>query len=276
MNAKELYNKCVEELSFTDDAKFEALCLFETLLNINKTSLISKDLVIGNDEINIINQAIIRRENSEPLQYILGSWDFYDMTFLVGEGVLIPRPETETLVDFALEKIKDIESPVIYDLCAGTGCIGLTIAKHRKDAKVYLFEKEEKAFSYLVKNKEKYELNNATVIQCDIFNFDFSEIPLCDVLLSNPPYIESDEICDLQSEVLFEPISALDGGKDGLAFYRVICDKWLKQVKSNGFVAFECGEEQSKAICDIFKSKTSSYEVLFDFNNIDRIITFRI
>ena len=260
MNAKELYNKCVEELSFTDDAKFEVLCMFETLLNINKASLISKDLFISNDEINIINQAISRRKNSEPLQYILGSWDFYDLSFYVGDGVLIPRPETEMLVDFALEKIKDIESPVIYDLCAGTGCIGLTIAKHRKDAKVYLFEKEEKAFSYLVKNKEKYELNNATVVQCDIFNFDFSEIPLCDVLLSNPPYIESDEIRDLQSEVLFEPISALDGGKDGLAFYRVICDKWLKQVKNNGFIAFECGEEQSKPICDIFKSKTSSFE----------------
>lgn len=276
MNAKELYNKCVEELSFTDDAKFEVLCMFETLLNINKTSLISKDLVIGKDDIKIINQAISRRKNSEPLQYILGSWDFYDLSFYVGDGVLIPRPETEMLVDFALEKIKDIESPVIYDLCAGTGCIGLTIAKHRKDAKVFLFEKEENAFSYLVKNKEKYELNNATVIKCDIFNFDFSEIPLCDVLLSNPPYIESDEICDLQSEVLFEPISALDGGKDGLAFYRVICDKWLKQVKNNGFIAFECGEEQSKPICDIFKSKTSSFEVLFDFNNIDRIVTFGI
>ncbi len=276
MNAKEFYYKCVDELSFTNDAKFEALCMFETMLNIDKTALVTKDLFISEADIRKINVAISRRKKSEPLQYILGCWDFYDMTFYVGEGVLIPRPETEMLVDFALEKIQNIESPVIYDLCAGTGCIGLTIAKHRRDAQVYLFEKEEKAFNYLLKNKEKYKLNNATVVQCDIFNFDFSEIPLCDVLLSNPPYIESDEINDLQSEVLFEPFSALDGGEDGLAFYRVICDKWLKQVKSNGSVAFECGEEQSKAICDIFKSKTSSSEVLFDFNNIDRIVTFGI
>ena len=110
------------------------------------------------------------------------------MTFFVGDGVLIPRPETEMLVDFALTKIKDIESPVIYDLCAGTGCIGLTIANHRKDAKVYLFEKEKEAFYYLKKNKEKYELDNAIIINADIFNYDLSDSPMCDILLSNPPY----------------------------------------------------------------------------------------
>lgn len=276
MNAKEFYYKCVDELSFTEDAKFEALCMFETMLNIDKTSLITKDLNISDNDIKRIGSAIVRRKKSEPLQYILGSWDFYDMSFFVGDGVLIPRPETEMLVDFTLEKIKDIESPVIYDLCAGTGCIGLSIANHRNDAKVYLFEKEEKALNFLLKNKEKYKLDNATIIQCDIFDYDFSSLPLCDILLSNPPYIETAEIKSLQNEVLFEPISALDGGADGLDFYRVIYDRWLKQVKKNGIVAFECGEQQSKPICEIFKSKTSSSEVLFDFNNIDRIVIFGI
>ena len=276
MNAKKFYYKCVDELSFTEDAKFEALCMFETMLNIDKTSLITKDLNISDNDIKRIGSAIARRKKSEPLQYILGSWDFYDMSFFVGDGVLIPRPETEMLVDFTLEKIKDIESPVIYDLCAGTGCIGLSIANHRNDAKVYLFEKEEKALNFLLKNKEKYKLDNATIIQCDIFDYDFSSLPLCDILLSNPPYIETAEIKSLQNEVLFEPISALDGGADGLDFYRVIYDRWLKQVKKNGIVAFECGEQQSKPICEIFKSKTSSSEVLFDFNNIDRIVIFGI
>ncbi len=276
MKIKDFYNKCVSELSFTDDAKFEALCMFETMLNIDKTNLITKDSNINDIDIKLIENAIFRRKNGEPLQYILGSWDFYDMTFLVGEGVLIPRPETEMLVDFALEKIKDIESPVIYDLCAGTGCIGLTIANHRKDAMVYLFEKEEKAFKYLTKNKEKYKLDNATIIKCDIFDYDFSPLPLCDILLSNPPYIETKEIECLQREVLFEPISALDGGTDGLNFYRIIFDKWLQKVKKNGFVAFECGEDQSNTICELFSTKISSSKVLFDFNNIDRIVTFGI
>lgn len=276
MKIKDFYNKCVSELSFTDDAKFEALCMFETMLNIDRTSLITKDSNIDDIDIRLIENVIFRRKNGEPLQYILGTWDFYDMTFFVGEGVLIPRPETEMLVDFALDKIKDIESPVIYDLCAGTGCIGLAIANHRKDAMVYLFEKEEKAFNYLTKNKEKYKLDNATIIKCDIFDYDFSSLPLCDILLSNPPYIETKEIECLQREVLFEPISALDGGTDGLNFYRIIFDKWLQKVKKNGFVAFECGEDQSNPICEMFSAKISSSKVLFDFNNIDRIVTFGI
>ena len=276
MNAKEVYYKCVDELSFTDDAKFEVLCMFESILDIDKTSLITKDINLCDNDIKKIENAVLRRKNGEPLQYIIGCWDFYDMTFYVGEGVLIPRPETEMLVDFALEKIQNIESPVIYDLCAGTGCIGLTIAKHRKDAKVYLFEKEEKAFNYLLKNKEKYGLNNATLIKCDIFNYEFSSIPKCDILLSNPPYIETDEIKSLQSEVHYEPVTALDGGNDGLIFYKAIYDRWLRQVKKNGFLAFECGEGQSQLISYIFAKKISSSNVLFDFNNIDRIVIFGI
>lgn len=276
MTAKELYNICVQRLEFTDDAKFEVKCLFDSVLNIDKNSLIVKDISVSEDDTNKIFDAISRRENHEPLQYIIGNWDFYDMTFSVGEGVLIPRPETEMLVDFALEKIENINSPVIYDLCAGTGCIGLTIAKHRKDTTVYLFEKEENAFKYLKMNREKYGLNNAILIHADIFDYDFAHIPMCDILLSNPPYIKANEIKTLQDEVHHEPVSALDGGEDGLMFYRVICNKWLKQVKKNGFVALECGEEQSQEIIDIFREKYSFSKVIFDFNNIDRIVTFGI
>ena len=104
MTANELYSFCIKELDFTDDAKFEALCLFESLLNLNKQSLITGNISLTDEQIQTINNAIIRRKNREPLQYIIGNWDFYDMTFYVGEGVLIPRPETEMLVDFALEK----------------------------------------------------------------------------------------------------------------------------------------------------------------------------
>lgn len=276
MTANELYSFCIKELDFTDDAKFETLCLFESLLSINKQSLITNNILLSDEQIQTINNAIIRRKNREPLQYIIGNWDFYDMTFFVGEGVLIPRPETEMLVDFALEKAKNIKSPVIFDLCAGTGCIGLTIAKHLKDAKVFLFEKEDKAFEYLLKNKEKYKLDNASLIKADIFGYDVSLLPMCDILISNPPYIETAEISALQDEVHFEPYTALDGGEDGLIFYKAICQKWLSKVKTNGYVAFECGESQSIAICDIFNGKYKSSNIIFDFNNIDRIVTFGI
>lgn len=276
MTANVLYSFCIKELDFTDDAKFETLCLFESLLSINKQSLITNNILLTDEQIQTINNAIIRRKNREPLQYIIGNWDFYDMTFFVGEGVLIPRPETEMLVDFALEKAKNIKSPIIFDLCAGTGCIGLTIAKHLKDAKVFLFEKEDKAFEYLLKNKEKYKLDNASLIKADIFGYDVSLLPMCDILISNPPYIETAEISALQDEVHFEPFTALDGGEDGLIFYKAICRKWLSKVKTNGYVAFECGENQSTAICDIFNGKYKSSNIIFDFNNIDRIVTFGI
>lgn len=276
MKIREFYDDCVSRLDFTEDCAFETLCLFESLLGVTKTQIVTDSVILNEQQIATVNTAVERRKKGEPLQYIIGSWDFYDMTFLVGKGVLIPRPETEMLVDFALEKIKNIDSPVIYDLCAGSGCIGLTVAAHRKDARVFLFEKEDKAFEYLEKNAEKYALSNITAVKGDIFSIDNGDFPCCDVLLSNPPYIESGEIENLQKEVLSEPVIALDGGKDGLMFYRCICDRWIKNIKPQGYAAFECGENQSKDISLIFDGKYIENKVLFDFNDIDRIVTFRI
>ena len=276
MTIKELFRYCSEQLSFSDSPEFEAICIFEDLLNISKSKIYFDDIVVTDEQIKTVESVINRRKNGEPLQYILGKWDFYDMTFNVGKGVLIPRPETEILVDFALEKIKDIENPVIYDLCAGSGCIGLTVANHRKDAKVFLLEKEDGALKYLKSNKEKYNLDNAFIIKGDLFEVDFLNFPDADVILSNPPYIPACEIESLQKEVHFEPITALDGVIDGLDFYRCIAEKWVSKVKKNGYIALECGEEQSEDIINLFNGKYSEKQVIYDFNNIDRIVTFRI
>ena len=276
MTIKELFRYCSEQLSFSDSPEFEAICIFEDLLNISKSKIYFDDNVVIDEQIKTVESVTNRRKNGEPLQYILGKWDFYDMTFNVGKGVLIPRPETETLVDFALEKIKDIESPVVYDLCAGSGCIGLTVANHRKDAKVFLLEKEDGALKYLKSNKEKYNLDNAFIIEGDVFEIEFLNFPDADVILSNPPYIPACEIESLHKEVHFEPITALDGGIDGLDFYRCIAEKWISKVKKNGYIALECGEEQSEDIINLFNGKYSEKQVIYDFNNIDRIVTFGI
>ncbi len=276
MTLKETYSFCVSELYFSDCAEFEAQCLIEDFLGYYKHQIHSKDIVVDESNLTRIYEAISRRQNGEPLQYILGKWDFYDLTFSVGEGVLIPRPETEMLVDFALDKIKNIKNPILYDLCSGTGCIGLTIAKHRPDATVYLLEKESNAFKYLSLNKNELKLENAFIIQDDLYFVDLSVFPHADIILSNPPYINSDEISGLQKEVQFEPISALDGGNDGLDFYRCIAQRWQNKVKKNGYIALECGEEQSNSIIDIFHGKYTECNVIFDFNNIDRIVTFGI
>jgi len=115
-----------------------------------------------------------RRINGEPLQYILGEWEFMGLSFYVGEGVLIPRQETELLVEAASQRIKEMKSPVIFDLCAGTGCIGLSVAKLFKDASVYLLEKTDDAFVYLNRNKERLNISNAVLVKADIYKGFFS------------------------------------------------------------------------------------------------------
>ncbi len=276
MTIKELYSYCSNELSFTENENFETLCLFNDILGFTREQILIDDIIVSEEHKFKISNAILRRKNGEPLQYILGNWDFYDLSFSVGEGVLIPRPETEMLVDFALDKIRNMKKPVVYDLCAGTGCIGLTVAKHCPDATVYLLEKENKAFNYLIKNKNNLSLNNVTIINDDLFTVDLSLFPDADLILSNPPYIMSEEILSLQNEVLFEPFTALDGGKDGYDFYRCLSDRWCNKVNSSGYIALECGENQSQQIIELFKDKYVESNVIFDFNNIDRIVTFRI
>ncbi len=276
MTLKQLFVKCSNELDFTGCGSFEALCLFNDFLGITKEQIYLDEGEPTDIDLFKINNAVTRRKNGEPLQYIVGKWDFYDLTFNVGEGVLIPRPETEMLVDFALEKLKKVQNPVVYDLCAGSGCIGLTIAKHRPDATVFLLEKEESAYSYLISNKSALSIDNANVVKGDLFSIDTSIFPDAYMVLSNPPYIESDVIGSLQREVQFEPKSALDGGLDGLDFYKCLASKWAEKVVKNGYMAFECGEMQSEPIINIFSGKYIEKEVIFDFNNIDRIVTFRI
>ncbi len=276
MTLKELYSYCSHALEFGGSGDFETLCIFNDILNVSKSQIYIDSSSVSPEKISLIEDVIKRRKEGEPLQYILGTWDFYDLTLKVGKGVLIPRPETEMLVDFALDKLKNVKNPVVFDLCAGTGCIGLTVAKHRPDAIVYLLEKENDAFEYLGMNNEMLGLTNTKIIQGDLFNVDMSLFPDADMLLSNPPYINSSEICELQKEVQVEPVTALDGGEDGLDFYRCLAARWSKKVKHGCWIAMECGEKQSRSIIDIFGGTYSENNVIFDFNNIDRIVTFRI
>ena len=189
-----------------------------------------------------------RVKSGEPLQYVLGKWDFYNYEFSVGKGVLIPRPETEELVETALSSIKDKPSPVVLDLCSGSGCIGISIARERPDCSVYCVELFDEALAYLNKNAQNDK--NVKIIKADVLqNPDESILPLkADLIASNPPYIKRNEISSLQDEVQQEPISALDGGEDGLDFYRSIISKWLVLLKENGVVLFEIGEEQGEAV----------------------------
>ncbi len=215
-----------------------------------------------------------QRASGTPVQYVIGSWDFYGESFFVGEGVLIPRPETELLVDFACDYLKDKINPVVFDLCAGTGCIGLTIARLNPHAKVFLVEKSADAMKYLQRNADKFALTNVQIISGDIFRgFDAFDISKPDLILSNPPYINSGDIAGLQSEVLKEPAMALDGGKDGLDFYKAIAEKWLTHC--GGAIAVECGEGQAESIRAIFSNQCAETFSIRDFNDIERVVVGR-
>ncbi len=210
------------------------------------------------------------RANGVPVQYAIGSWDFYGECFSVGEGVLIPRPETELLVDFALDYLREIQSPVVFDLCAGSGCIGLSVAKIRPDATVILIEKSLAALEYLRKNAVAFGCPNVRIVSGDVLcGFDAFDLPLPDLILSNPPYIESGEIESLQPEVLHEPVMALDGGADGMIFYNAIAEKWLGSCSA---VAVECGEGQADLIKTLFSSVFADVHSVKDFNGIERVV----
>lgn len=196
-------------------------------------------------------QTLRRRLSGEPLQYILGEWDFYGITLKVGEGVLIPRPDTETVAERAIKLLKGNEKPLVYDLCAGSGCIGIALAKFG-GAKVKFFEKSEKALKYLKVNVESTN-TNGEIIVCDVLEEPNEDLIEADLIISNPPYIKSGVMPSLQREVQFEPKMALDGGEDGLIFYRTIANKWKKKIKKGGYLVFEIGFDQMAEVTEILK-----------------------
>ncbi len=279
MTIKEALSSLKDMLHGIDDGDLEARYILEKVTDLSYSQLLIKATdEISTEKFSEACSMAEKRISGEPIQYILGSWDFMDYTFSVGEGVLIPRPETEILVEYIAEKIKDIPEPVIYDLCSGSGCIGISLKRLRNDAKVFLVEKSDKALAYLTKNCAELceKLEDITVIEGDIlFPESFADLPEADVIVSNPPYIRSDEIPTLQSEVLREPVMALDGGEDGLVFYRCLVNQWSKKLTERGFMAFECGEDQAEDISALFNKIDFDSETINDYNNIQRIVIGR-
>ena len=228
---------------------FETDVIIETALNIDKTQLIMKlETELSIEETEKISTIASKRVDGYPLQYIVGKWEFYGREFVVGEGVLIPRADTETLIDTA-KKLVEKKSTVI-DLCSGSGCIGVTLEKEL-DADVFALEKSEQAFEFLKKN---IALNDSKVIPvlCDVLDeTSLKDIPQAELVVSNPPYIKTDEMKTLSKEVCFEPEMALDGDKDGLKFYREITHLWKDKIKNGGYLVYEIGYTQAKDVCQI-------------------------
>jgi len=210
-----------------------------------------------------------RRINHEPLQYILGEWSFYGLDFIVGEGVLVPRADTETLVDTAIEFLKDKEDANVLDLCSGSGCIAVAIAKNTA-TRVDALEKYDAAYDYLIKNIEK---NNAQVVPIKDDVFSFTPDKKYDIIVSNPPYVSADEMELLDEETRKEPDTALYGGEDGLLYYRVIAKNYPKHLKAGGMLAFEVGFSEAEAVKQILlESGLQNIGTKEDINGIQRVV----
>lgn len=277
MTVKELYLEIFNQFKAfgLEDAEAEARFLICGALEFNSTELIlNYETQLEHSTQTEVLQMCKNRINGEPLQYILGSWDFMGRIFFVGRGVLIPRPETELLCIEAMNRIKNKTKSTVYDLCAGSGCIGLTVKCECPDTDVYLIEKSDEAFPFLLKNSENLNLDKAVnIIKGDVLKVElFENTPKADIIISNPPYIRSEEVPLLQKEVTFEPVMALDGGSDGLVFYRYIIKKWSEKLKSDGIFLFEIGEDQGKDVLALLEDNGFKGHIIKDYNGHDRIV----
>ncbi len=273
MRLKEIRKNTAKLLSENgiEASAFEADVLIQTALDLDKTALIMKlEDELSEQQVQAISTVTSKRVAGYPLQYIVGSWEFYGRDFLVGEGVLIPRADTETLIDTA-KKLVEKKSTVI-DLCSGSGCIAITLEKELGSS-TFALEKSEQAFEFLKRN---IALNDSktTPVLCDVLNENsLKDIPQADVIVSNPPYIKTDEIKTLSKEVGFEPEMALDGDCDGLKFYREITRLWKNKIKTGGYLVYEIGYTQSEEVSDILvENGFQDVNVVYDICKNPRVV----
>ena len=255
-----------------DTPQIKARLLLQYVLGMKREHLIiyDKQIVPKNKEIAYMNN-IEKIRQGVPLQYITHSQEFMKMNFYINNDVLIPRPDTEVLVEEVIRIAKKINNPVILDLCTGSGAIGISIAKYVKDAKVYASDISEKALEIAKKNAKINDVN-IEFIKSDLFK----ALPKMkfDIIVSNPPYIRKDIIRRLNIDVQKEPIIALDGGKDGLDFYRRIVEEAPNLLKWNSYLCFEIGYDQKKDVTEIIEKSNMYYNTYHkkDLCDNDRVI----
>ncbi len=220
--------------------------------------------------------AVRRILSGEPLAYVLGQWDFYGMTLNVDRNVLIPRDDTCAVTELAIKKALFLNaSPRILDLCTGSGCIGLAIAGRVKDARVTLADISKAALFVAKKNIAVQKLSaRVSCVSADALCEPTTFLGKFDMIVSNPPYVTTQEMAELPDSVKnFEPHLALHGGEDGLDFYRAISQKYAAALKPGGYLCFEFGMGQDDAVCSILES--NGYTILErsrDYNNIERAV----
>lgn len=257
------------------DPEVDARWMAEDALGMSRSDLyFSADKSIPPETLTRLEAMLRRRAAGEPVQYILGNADFMGMRFAVSPAVLIPRQDTETLVEAALVELRGRQKPLVLDLCAGSGCIGLSLKSLAPHAIVHLSDISRDALEIAERNCKALGLK-AELHHGDLF--EPVDRKRFDLIVSNPPYIPRGELADLQREVRFEPTLALDGGPDGLDFYRRIAEGAPRHLNPGGTVYLEVGAGEARDVLALMKAHISCADAgtIPDLNGIERIVYAR-
>jgi release factor glutamine methyltransferase len=220
-------------------------------------------------------ELVARHLAGEPVAYLIGEWEFYGLPLDISESVLIPRTDTEVLAEQAIAYVKTLEKPRVLDLCAGSGCVGLAISSQAERSTVVLGEISEGAIRVCRQNIRRNGLTARVIaIQTDALAKPSVNLGEFDCIVCNPPYIPSGDIAGLDVSVRdYEPRLALDGGEDGLDFYRAVCDKWRQSLRTRGRLYFEVGIGQADPVLRLMRSVGfGDIQVIPDTGGIPRVV----
>lgn len=288
-----------------EDSHKEAEIIFTQCMEIEKVALYRDNPPLSLSQTEEIKKILERRGKREPLQYIIGNVDFYGLKIKVGPGVLIPRPETELIVEEAIKAVASHELRVIsknkrqdselrtpnseqnsslvtrhsslriLDLCTGSGCLALALAREFPEAEVFGVDVSEKALEYALMNAGINDIRNITLMKGDLY--DPVKGRKFDIIVSNPPYIRKEDICTLQPEIRgWEPLDALDGGEDGLHFYRNIFSAARDYLCSGGIILIEVGRGEADDAAGIAEDcGLRCLSVIRDYSGIKRVLIFK-
>ena len=275
MKIKELinYGRNMLNKNNIDDSAIISKMLAEYILGLDRNKIIiSEDKEVEENEKERYYLGLIEIVQGMPIQYITNKQEFMGLNFYVDENVLIPQPDTETLVEEVINICKEkTENIKILDICTGSGAIGISVAKFIENSKVVLSDISKNAIEVAKKNaKDNKVEDKIEIIESDMFENISDKF---DIIVSNPPYIESEVISTLDKEVQNEPHIALDGGEDGLKFYRVLAEQSKKYLNDNGTICLEIGYNQREAVEEILKE--CNYKNIYskkDLSGNDRIV----
>lgn len=233
-------------------------------------------LYTSNEVEKALDGYMARRLAGEPVAYITGKWEFYGLPLEITPDVLIPRDDTAVLVDKALELLRGKrDNARVLDLCCGSGCIGLAMAHEMPSAHIVMLDLSRKALEITRRNIRANELSaRAVCMEADALIPPADNLGSFDIILSNPPYIATSEIATLDTSVRnYEPHSALDGGEDGLMFYRFIANEWRRALRTGGHLVFEVGETQAAEVQKIMRlAGYKNVDCVKDTAGIDRVV----